>query len=353
MKTANQNTGKMKKLPTFNSLKRLIPLTSFAGKVVLSARKTIENIILGKDPRIIIIAGPCSIHDPKEAIEFAKTIAKLNKLYASQFLIVMRFCFDKPRTRNDWPGIATDPWHDGTYDIAYGYKICRQTMTTILTMGVPLACEMLDRDNYHVLSDLISYAWIGARTVCSPLTRRVASGITAPLGLKNSNKDDTITEVINAMETITRPSVFAGSDNDGIFSRIPTKGNKLAHLLLRGGKTGPNYQTEYLNKSVAELENAGFCSKMVVDCSHGNSGSDYTKQGFVFRSVLDQIKGGDKNIIGLMLESYLDEGKQNGVRLGTKEAHGKLKPRLSVTDGCISIQELSNLLKEGYNTISE
>ncbi|MFA7252784.1 MAG: 3-deoxy-7-phosphoheptulonate synthase [Candidatus Paceibacterota bacterium] len=352
MKMSNTRIRKVKRLPSFNDLKKDIPLSGIARETVISSRQAIEDILSGKDKRILLLCGPCSVHDVKEAILLAKKMVPLIKRYRKQFLIVMRFCFDKPRTKNDWPGIASDPWHDGTYDVAFGHELCRRTMMTILDLGVPFACEMLDQNNYHMVSDLVSYAWIGARTVSSPVTRRVASGVSVPLGIKNSNKDDTITEVLNALDTITQPSVFTGTDDDGQLSRLPTDGNRDAHLILRGGKSGPNYHQEYLQQSSAELAKAGYCPKVLIDCSHGNSGGDYTKQSGVFLSGLKRIKNGEPNILGFMIEAYHNGGKQNGVRLGTVEARGKLKPLLSVTDACIPHEQLVALLEEGSAIIS-
>ena len=334
----NMNIGKQTHLPSFNELSGKIPLSVKARKLVVESREVIRAIITGQDKRKLLIVGPCSIHDPKEALEVAKLIASIMGIKQNEYYILMRVCFDKPRTKKDWPGFMPDPRLNGTFDTAYGYWATRQLMADILELGIPIACEMLDINDYNVVSDMVSYAWIGARTVASPVTRIIGSGITAPVGVKNSNSLDTFDDATNALDVITKAGVFTCAGDDGYHSRIPTKGNKFAHIILRGGRSGPNYRQSYVKKIREELKSAGFIDRVLIDCSHGNSNGDYKKQVDILKNIARRIKKGEEGIIGVMMEVYLDHGKQQ-VTLGVLGAEKKILPRLSVTDKCLSFEE--------------
>jgi 3-deoxy-7-phosphoheptulonate synthase len=341
----NMNIGEQIHLPSFNELSRKIPLAGKSVKLVMKSREVIRDIITGKDGRKLLIVGPCSVHDPKEVLKIAKLIATVMGIKQDKYYIVMRVCFDKPRTKKDWPGFMPDPHLDGSFDTAYGYFTTRQLMSDVLRLGVPIACEMLDINDYNVVSDMVSYAWIGARTVSSPVTRINASGITAPVGVKNSNTRDTFEEATNALDVITKPGVFACAGDDGYQSRISSKGNKFAHIVLRGGHSGPNYHSRYVKKICEELRSAGFIDRVLIDCSHGNSNGDYKKQVDIFKNVARRIKKGEEGIIGVMMEVYLDGGKQQ-VALGMPGAAEQVKPRLSVTDKCLSFEEFEAAFKQ-------
>ena len=341
----NMNIGKQTHLPSFNELSREIPLSKNAKKLVMESRKVIQAIITGKDKRSLLIVGPCSVHDPKEVLEIAKLIAAIMNIKQTKYYIVMRVCFDKPRTKKDWPGFMSDPYLDGTFNFAEGYHQTRKLMADILELGVPIACEMLDIDHYNIVSDMVSYAWIGARTVASPVTRVNASGITAPVGVKNSNNKDTFDDVTNALDVITQSNVMSCAGDDGFHSRIPSKGNRYAHVVLRGGKSGPNYLKPEVRKVRGELAQAGFIDRVLIDCSHGNSNGDYKKQVSIFKNIARRIKKGEKGIIGVMMEVYLDEGQQK-VKLSIPGAAKNIQPRLSVTDKCLSFNEFETAFKE-------
>lgn len=344
----------MEPLPTFNFLKELIPLTEKRQRIVEKGRLDVTNILGDTDKRLLVIAGPCSIHDYGETIEIAQKISTLAKKYSDKMVVLMRVCLDKPRTKKDWCGFLNDPKLDGSHDISFGYKNGRKLMGEILDMGLPIACELLTPINFHIVSDMVSYAWVGARTVASPETRNMSSGLSVPVGIKNPNSTDTITDALNAMEFVTQPGVFPGPDDDGIFCRILTRGNPNPNLILRGGKSGPNYRKEFISKFVQELRDRKLPDKIVVDCSHGNCEGDYKKQLEVFKYLIDQKAGGlNPNVVGVMIESYLDEGKQDkGLKLGESRSKEKVKPRLSVTDACISESDLENALTMAYQKLS-
>jgi len=341
----NMNIGKQIHLPSFNELSREIPLSAKARRIVMESRGTIQDIIVGKDKRKLLIVGPCSVHNLNETLDIARLIATEMKIRQSEYYLIMRVCFDKPRTKKDWPGYMPDPHLDGSFDTAFGYHSTRQLMADILELGVPIACEMLDINDYNVISDMVSYAWIGARTVASPVTRVNASGITAPVGVKNSNIQDTFDDVTNALDVITKPGVFTCAGDDGYHSRIPTKGNRFGHIILRGGRRGPNYHARYVNKIREELRLAGFIDRVLIDCSHGNSNGDYKKQTYIFKNIARRIKKGEEGIIGMMLEVYLDSGQQK-VKLGEPGAAQKVVPRLSVTDKCLSFEEFKSAFEQ-------
>ena len=344
----------MEQLPTFNTLKDLIPLSDVAQKTVEDGRTNVTNILRGHDKRLLVIAGPCSIHNRSEALEIASKMSILAKKYQDKIVIVMRVCLDKPRTKKDWCGFLNDPKLDGSHDISYGYRNGRKLMSEILEMGLPIACELLTPVNFHIVSDMVSYAWVGARTVASPETRNASSGLSVPVGIKNPNGSDNLADALNAMEFVTQPGVFPGPDDDGVFCRILTRGNPNPNLILRGGKSGPNYKGEFILKFVQELRDRKLPDKIVVDCSHGNCEGDHKKQLEVFKYLIDQKAGGlNPNVVGVMIESYLDEGKQDkGLKLGEPGSKEKVKPRLSVTDACISESDLENALAMAYQKLS-
>lgn len=338
MNITNMNIGNQEHLPCFNSLSREIPLTPKARSLVLESRRIIEDIIIGRDPRQLLIVGPCSVHNTKEVLEIADLISSIMTQKQDKYYLVMRACFDKPRTKKDWPGFMSDPHLDGTYDFAEGYRQIRRLYGDILELGVPIACEMLDIDHYNIVSDMVSHAWIGARTVGSPVTRINASGITAPVGVKNSNSHDNIEGTINALDVITQSNVMSCAGDDGYHSRIPSKGNKFAHVILRGGKSGPNYNKRSVKKVRSELRDAGFIDRVLIDCSHGNANGDYKKQIQIFKNLAGRLQKGEEGIIGMMLEVYLEGGKQS-VKLGVTDAKKFIVPGLSVTDKCLSFSE--------------
>jgi 3-deoxy-7-phosphoheptulonate synthase len=349
----NNNIKKVETLPTFNQLKESFPLSSKSEETVQRGKEEVVKILLGEDNRFLVIAGPCSIHSYEEAIEIANSLNVLKEKYKDKIVILMRVCLDKPRTKKDWCGFFNDPSLDGTCDISSGYKEGRRLMSEITEMGLPIACELLTPANFNMIKDFVSYAWVGARTITSPETRNASTGLSIPVGIKNSNKDDSISDVLNAMDFIRQPSIFPTISDDGIFSKIETLGNLNTNLILRGGKSGPNYQTENVTGFVEDLNKLNLPNKIIVDCSHGNCEGDYKKQiDVVDYLIKERGSGVSNNVVGIMIESYIDGGKQNkDLKLGKIDSKEKIEPRLSLTDACISESDLEKVL-EGIYLIS-
>ena len=350
----NNNIKKVETLPTFNQLKEIFPLNDKSEETIQRGQEEVINILSGKDNRLLVIAGPCSIHSYEESIEIANNLNLLREKYKDKIVILMRVCLDKPRTKKDWCGFFNDPNLDGTCDISLGYKNGRKLMKEITEMGLPVACELLTPANFNMIKDFVSYAWVGARTITSPETRNASTSLIIPVGIKNSNKDDGISDVLNAMDFIRQPSVFPGINNDGILSRIETFGNLNTNLILRGGESGPNYITEKVSGFVQELKSRGLPDKIIVDCSHGNCEGNYHKQLKVLEYLIDQrVRELNPNVVGVMIESYLDEGKQDkGLKLGEPGSREKVKPRLSATDACISESDLEDALAVTFQKLN-
>jgi len=331
-------------LPTHNELNKILPLTPKLVDFVNSSIAEIENILAGKSDKILLLTGPCSIHNFDESIQVAKELVVIQKQFP-QYFIAMRVCCDKPRTKKDWEGYFSDPDLDGTCDIAKGLTESRRLMLEIIKLGLPVACEVLNPLNHFAVADLVSYTWIGARTATAPFLRNYASGLVTPIGVKNSNEGDSFTSAINAVDHIRHPSIYSGINDNGQLTKIETVGNQLGHLVLRGNKNGPNYGENFISSTVKELADRKLPTRLIVDCSHGNCEGDYKKQMSVFDNVMSRIKNGEKNIAGLMLEVYLKEGKQDTkCRLGTPEALQYLTPNTSATDACILIEQLAQTL---------
>lgn len=328
------------KMPTFNELQKEMPLTQAIRDQILETRRSIENILKGVDERQLMIVGPCSIHDVDEAYEYAKLLAKWSK-HQPKALVVMRVCCDKPRTKKDWRGIFNDPGLDGSHDIAKGYRISRELMIRISALGLPIACEALSPSNFHVVSDLVSYAWVGARTGSSPDVREMTSGMSMPVGIKNSNETSSLQSTIHAIDFALHPSIFAGPNNDGIMSVIKTNGNSCPHLILRGDSHGANYDEAHQVEASSMLEAHSLTTRFIVDTSHGNCNKDYTKQVDVLQYL---HKHRTEGLAGIMMESYLDSGKQDSSYLGKPGAKNKVLPRLSMTDACLGWTETKKAL---------
>jgi 3-deoxy-7-phosphoheptulonate synthase len=326
-------------LPSFNDLCRSWPLSERSRRLVSKSRQTVNAIVKGDDKRLLIVSGPCSVHDREEVLKVARAIAARKRAHGDQTVFeVMRVCLEKPRTGQGWGGFAYDPLLDGTDNMYMGLTDGRRLMLDILELGVPIACEMLEPSCYNVISDLTCYAWVGARTVSAPNTRKAASGLSVSVGLKNSNNGGGWSEAVNGLDVVKSPQSFAGTDNYGVFSQIYTTGNPLGHIIARGDGHGPNYSKRHLAQARRELVKAGFPTRIMVDSSHGNCAGDYRRQVKVILDLVRRVKAGERGIIGLMAEVYLGEGKQS-VRLGRGFKPEMLKPGLSVTDACLSLEQ--------------
>jgi len=341
----------IKPLPSPKEVKELYRLDQKTCRAIAGYRKTITKIISWEDNRFLAIIGPCSIHSQKEAVEYAARLKKLSDEVSDKIFIVMRAFFAKPRTTIGWKGLIYDPYLDGSCDIVEGVRLARETAKQIIELGLPIGTEVLDPFTVQYLSDCISWAGIGARTVESQLHRELASGLSAPVGFKN-NTDGNILVAFDAMEAAGHQHVFLGVGDDGRIARVVTRGNPRTHIILRGaaggenGKSATNYEKDYVQEVAAMLGKRGLSSAIVVDCSHGNSGKNHQKQAGVFFEVLKQRKSRRSHIVGAMLESYLEEGSQKITR-----DRSFLKRGISITDACIGWDETEKLLKKAYDLL--
>lgn len=327
------------------SIKEEIVLTEDAAQTVISGRKEIENILSHKDGRLLVIAGPCSIHDPDSALEYALRMKHLRSEVKDGINLVMRVYFEKPRTTVGWKGLINDPFLDATYDINAGLKKARSLLIEINRMGVPTATEILDPITPQYIAGLLSWVAIGARTTESQTHREMASGLSMPVGFKNST-DGSLDAAINAMTAASFPQNFLGIDPDGKASMVITKGNPFGHIVLRGGQH-PNYDPISISRVQNKLRDKKLPDAIMIDCSHDNSGQRHNGQSFVFKSALEQRCTGNTSIIGLMLESHLFEGSQP-----CGPDCKSLKYGVSITDECISWETTQELIHHAYEKLS-
>ena len=310
-------------------LKREIPLSDKARAVISQGRKNIENILERKDHRIIVVVGPCSIHDLKAAHDYANRLKALEEKVGDTLLIVMRVYFEKPRTTTGWKGLINDPFMNDSFKITDGLHIGRQLLHDISEIGLPTATEALDPISPQYLQDLIAWSAIGARTTESQTHREMASGLSSSIGFKNGT-DGSLTVAINALQSVSSPHRFLGINSDGNVSIVTTKGNPYAHVVLRGGNGKPNYDSVSVSICEQELVSAGIDANIMVDCSHANSNKDHKLQPLVLDNVANQIVEGNKSIIGVMLESNINAGNQKLSSNPDDMEYG-----VSVTDACI------------------
>lgn len=316
-------------LITPSQLKREIPISEKARKTVSSGRKAIENILTRKDHRIVVVVGPCSIHDIKAAHDYAGKLKELADKVSDTLLIVMRVYFEKPRTTTGWKGLINDPFMNDSFKITDGLHIGRQLLHDVLEIGLPTATEALDPISPQYMQDLIAWSAIGARTTESQTHREMASGLSSSVGFKNGT-DGSLTVAINALQSVASPHRFLGINSDGKVSVITTKGNPHAHVVLRGGNGKPNYDSVSVSICEQELNTAGITPNIMVDCSHANSNKDHNLQPLVLDNVANQIVEGNNSIIGAMIESHLNAGSQKLSSNPDDMTYG-----VSVTDACI------------------
>ena len=326
-------------------LKQEIALDVEGAESVYQAREAVKAILRGEDRRVVAIVGPCSIHNRDSAVEYAEKLSPIAEKVRDRIVVVMRVYFEKPRTTVGWKGLINDPHLDGTFDMSGGLRLAREILLDITKAGLPAATEMLEPITPQYIADLVTLASIGARTTESPTHRQMASGLSMPVGFKNST-EGSLEVAINAMEAARAPHTFLGIDHQGKTCMINTRGNDLGHLILRGGRTGPNYDAESLAEASRMLAAADLPPRFVVDCSHANSNKDYTKQSVAWNDVIRQRADGNDTIVGLMLESNLKSGKQ-----GLGDDLSALEYGVSITDGCISLEETEELLLAAYATL--
>ncbi len=322
------------------AVKAAQPLTDTAARVVIETRRAIRDVLHGRDrKRLLIVVGPCSIHDADVAYDYARRLKPVAERTRDQLVVVMRTYFEKPRTTVGWKGLINDPHLDGSCDVAAGLQLARTVLRTIGDLGVPCGSEVLDPITPQYISDLLSWASIGARTIESQTHREMASGLSMPVGFKNST-DGGLEVALNAIISARHPHTFLGINADGLTATIKTAGNPDRHVVLRGGGRGPNHGAADVARAVALVAGEGVARPIMVDCSHDNSNKDHTRQAAVCREVLRQLGDGQEAIMGLLLESNLQPGRQTW-KAGTALAYG-----VSITDACIGWDETEPLLYE-------
>ncbi|OZN24934.1 3-deoxy-7-phosphoheptulonate synthase [Actinobacillus seminis] len=335
----NVNIVNEKVLITPKELKEKLPLPAALRSQIEKSRQEIADIIHKKDPRLLVVIGPCSIHDPLAAIEYAHKLKVLSDELKDQLYIVMRVYFEKPRTTVGWKGLINDPKIDGTFDVEHGLHISRQLLLELSELGLPLATEALDPITPQYMADLFSWSAIGARTTESQTHRELASGLSMAVGFKNGT-DGSLATAINAMKAASMGHSFIGINQQGQVNLLHTAGNPNGHVILRGGKK-PNYAAEFVQQCEEELTKAGLESAIMIDCSHGNSNKDYRRQPSVAEDAVQQIVNGNRSIVGLMLESNLNAGNQSA-----EQPVCDMKYGVSITDACIDWQTTEQLLRK-------
>ncbi len=325
-------------------LKERIPATPEIHQEIIKRRGVIQNILSGRDKRLLVIVGPCSIHHKESAYEYAAKLRELADKVSDKLFLVMRTYFEKPRTITGWRGLITDPYLDGSYDMEKGLHEAREVLLEVSKMGLACASELLDPIVPQYIDDLISWVAIGARTTESQTHRSLASGLSMPVGFKNGTGGNTI-HAINAILAARHPAQFIGINDQGDTVILRTTGNPYGHLILRGGDNGPNYSPEAVHQAEVQLEAAGIHGSIIVDCSHANSNKRFQNQSQVFNSVIAQRHDGNDSIVGCMIESNISEGSQKV--LDPKDlAYG-----VSITDGCIGWDETERIILEGYKQL--
>ncbi len=312
------------------------PITDDISRLVYGTRNEISQILHGKDDRILVVAGPCSIHDTKSALEYAEWLKDAKDRFSKNLLIVMRVYFEKPRTTVGWKGLINDPHIDGTYDISTGIRTARKLLINLAELGLPAGTEYLDPISPQYVSDLISWGAIGARTAESQIHRELASGLSCPVGIKNGTNGD-LKIAIDGIQAANHPHVFLSTTKEGEVAVFKTAGNIDSHIILRGGKN-PNYSPESIAETLAALTEAEVNESIMVDASHGNSQKIFKNQISVISSVCDQIIGGNKNLNGVMIESHLVEGNQ---KISNNLVYGQ-----SITDECMNLNDTDGCFKE-------
>jgi len=324
IKTDELRTTLIENLASPAQLAEQIPLSTATANFIMQSRKEIEAVISGQDKRLLVIIGPCSIHDTTAAVDYAKKLTVLRDKYKNELLIVMRVYFEKPRTTVGWKGLISDPDLDKSFHVAKGLKLARNLLVEINDLGLPAGTEFLDMVTGQYISDLISWGAIGARTTESQVHRELASALSCPVGFKNGT-DGNVKIALDAIQASSVPHVLYSPDKSGQMCIYQTHGNPFAHVILRGGKV-PNYHVADIKDTCQRLEKASLPQSIMVDCSHGNSYKDHNKQIDVARSLADQISQGEDSLFGVMIESFLEEGKQ-AVKVDTPLIYGK-----SITD---------------------
>jgi len=326
-------------------LRQVLPLSESEREFVMKSRERIKEILQRRDRRLMVVVGPCSIHDPEAAVDYAKRLAALSRRVSDQLLLIMRVYFEKPRTTVGWKGLINDPDMNGTHLISKGLGIARGLLLKLTALEVPVANEMLDPITPEYVADMISWGAIGARTTESQTHRELASGLSFPIGFKNGT-DGNLQIAIDAMIAAQHPHSFLGINREGRASIVQTAGNPDVHIVLRGGSRKPNYHPEDITQTEESLKKNGLFPTVMVDCSHGNSNKDYQKQPLVLENVVQQVVDGNSSISGVMIESFLSAGNQK-----VPADHSQLKYGVSITDACIDWDTTERILLDAHDRL--
>ena len=342
----NLNVTGLEEMPTPDQVKTDVPLPADAALTVANGRATIQRILDREDPRLVVVIGPCSIHDPGAAVEYASRLRQLADEVKDTLFLVMRVYFEKPRTSTGWKGFVNDPLMDDSFRIDQGIVRARNLLVEFAKIGLPAGSEALDPLSPQYIGDLISWYTIGARTTESQTHREMASGLSAPVGFKNGT-DGGLDTAINAIRSAGQSHGFLGINRFGRPAIIRTRGNRYGHLILRGGGGKPNYESASVERAEAALQKAGLSPNIIVDSSHANSLKDHNRQPLVFRDCVEQIRNGNRSIVGLMAESNLHAGNQ-----AIPADLAQLKYGVSVTDACIDWETTESMILGAADTLA-
>ena len=344
IETENLRIDAQSRLPTPEEVKRRHPASNELRRRVVDARRRINDILERRDHRLLVVVGPCSIHDPVAALDYADRLARLATETRDTLYIVMRAYFEKPRTTTGWKGLINDPYLDDTGHVEDGICLARKILVDIGARGLPIATEALDPMTPQYLQDLIAWSAIGARTAESQPHREMASGLSSVVGLKNAT-DGSVAVAINALKAVSKPHRFLGIDALGRIALIQTRGNPHGHIVLRGGDSGPNYDARAVERCESELLAGRLPVNIMVDCSHANSNKNHQRQSVVVDAVASQVVAGNRSIVGIMLESNIEPGNQP---IGRDLAYG-----VSITDACVGWDDTEAMLRRLATTLHE
>jgi 3-deoxy-7-phosphoheptulonate synthase len=322
-----------------------LPLGDTESQTVERSRAEVRAVLDGTDDRLLVITGPCSVHDPRAAIDYARRLTELRDQYAENLLVVMRVYFEKPRTVTGWKGLINDPNMDGSYDVHRGLRTARRLLLDILGLGMPVGCEWLDPITPQYIADTVTWGAIGARTTESQVHRQLASGLSMPVGFKNGTDGD-VQVAVDACRASGTSHTFFGVTPAGAAAVVTTAGNIDTHVILRGGRSGPNYSAEHVSKALDLVSAVGLPRRIMVDASHGNSSKDYSRQPAVCDSLAEQVTGGERGVIGVMMESFLVAGRQE------PGAPATLTYGQSVTDACMDLSMTAGALESLASSVA-
>lgn len=343
--TSNRRVAAFHAIPSPVALMDELPLAARLAAQVEADRTAIADVIAGRDERLLVVVGPCSVHDPEAALDYARRLKPIADELADELLIVMRVYFEKPRTTVGWKGLINDPGMDESYDVPRGLRTARQLLLDILEIGLPVGCEFLEPTSPQYIADTVAWGAIGARTTESQVHRQLASGLSMPIGFKNAT-DGNVQVAIDGVRAAAARHVFFGTDDEGVAAIVETAGNDNCHIILRGGRIGPNFDADSVTAAVTALEKAGIAPSLMVDASHANSGKDHVRQAEVAREIAARIRGGEKGISGIMLESFLVAGAQ-------QPGPGPLVYGQSVTDKCMDFATTDSVLHDLATAVAQ